>query len=387
MTEIASMMKSNGLESLRELALGIGSWRTIWTVSTEDYDEKHGLHIENEGGSLREALLKIADQIERETAHDPSKDVSMSAYDLLPEEDRKAIAWVREKGGLNALNWGFQDADNRRIELCSSLGIDLETGWADAMAAMRRRLMPAGMEWPRFEDGEPVRLGEHWQQEDYDESITRIDSIEFAEDGVRFENEYADAFYRYGERVKRPAPKVLDADGVEIREGDEVWPKYPSDRDDEQVVRAIVLTLLGDGQVEVESEYPNGEKFHEYVQTDRLTHRAPVLAADGLPLREGETVWDVESGTEYEVVGIRTDEDSPVRVMRTDGSHLAKAAKPSTLTHQRPESWKRLEEDAGKNPFDYCKDVGHRLDTCENAEWYKARDLVRRAKALAGVER
>lgn len=57
----------------------------------------------------------------------------------------------------------------------------------------------------------------------------------------------------------------------------------------------------------------------------------------------------------------------------------------SRLTHERPDSWERLEGDAGKNPFDYCKDVGHRLDTCENSEAYKARDLVRRCKALAGV--
>ena len=47
------------------------------------------------------------------------------------------------------------------------------------------------------------------------------------------------------------------------------------------------------------------------------------------------------------------------------------------------DSWERLEEDAGKNPFDYCKGVGHRLDTCENSEAYKARDIVRRARALA----
>lgn len=76
------------------------------------------------------------------------------AEEIKQGEDRKAIARVREKGGVNALSMGFQDADNRRIELCSSLGIDLETGWADAMAAMRRRLMPEGMEW----DGSVLRI-------------------------------------------------------------------------------------------------------------------------------------------------------------------------------------------------------------------------------------
>lgn len=49
----------------------------------------------------------------------------------------------------------------------------------------------------------------------------------------------------------------------------------------------------------------------------------------------------------------------------------------------KPDSWDRLEEDAGKNPFSYCRDVGHRLDTCEDAEYYKAKDIVRRARKLA----
>ena len=49
---------------------------------------------------------------------DHAEDVSMSAYDLLPE-DREAIAWVREHGGVEGLRRMFQDADNRRVELCA----------------------------------------------------------------------------------------------------------------------------------------------------------------------------------------------------------------------------------------------------------------------------
>ena len=106
-----------------------------------------------------------------------------------------------------------------------------------------------------------------------------------------------------------------------------------------------------------------------------LTHRAPVLAADGNPLREGETVWKVDGTGPYEVSSI----DGNL-VKMDSGACINRCY----LTHERPDSWERLEADAGKNPFDYCKDVGHRLDTCENSEAYKARDLVRRAKALAG---
>lgn len=51
-----------------------------------------------------------------------------------------------------------------------------------------------------------------------------------------------------------------------------------------------------------------------------------------------------------------------------------------------PDSWEQLEEDAGENPFDYCKKVGHHLFTFDNAEEFKSGDLVRRAKALAERE-
>ena len=35
--------------------------------------------------------------------HDADDVTTVSAYDLLPDEDRKAIAWVREHGGLGAV--------------------------------------------------------------------------------------------------------------------------------------------------------------------------------------------------------------------------------------------------------------------------------------------
>lgn len=120
-----------------------------------------------------------------------------------------------------------------------------------------------------------------------------------------------------------------------------------------------------------------------HLRPDLITHRAPVLAADGLLLREGETVWHKMGHAHGTVESI--DAGSLMHTVRyrgDDGSEYRDAEK--DLTHERPDSWERLEEDANKNPFDYCKDVGHRLDTCENSEAYKARDLVRRARALAG---
>ena len=137
---------------------------------------------------------------------------------------------------------------------------------------------------------------------------------------------------------------MLDAEGAEIRKGDTVWTIK-----DARELEVIGLYPEQDSCPVKVKEHKNGAYIFSGIDPDQLTHRAPVLAADGRPLREGETVYHVADGRAY--------------------------------------SWERLEEDAGKNPFDYCKDVGHRLDTCENSEAYKARDLVRRCRALAERER
>lgn len=223
-----------------------------------------------------------------------------------------------------------------RMELGKLLGYDL-MGQLDAsdeelVEKIGKRLMPEGMEWPRFEDGELVKIG---------------DFIASPESGERREVDCINFF-------------------------DDAW----------------YFGLVGASS--------------ERLDRRERVKRPPVLAADGEPLEAGQTVWDVESGIEYEVVGIHVDEDSPVRVMRTDGSHLAKAAKPSTLTHEQPDTWERIEADCSKCCIEYCDEHGlldhgcnaaegdastrHCTDCGDSCEERMARDLVRRAKKLAGVE-
>lgn len=249
--------------------------------------------------------------------------------------------------------------------VCGMLGLTERDGLPDMPEVIRteleRRLMPEGMEWPRFEDGEPVCIGseilttdgqvrcEHFALTitDDDGGVTTID---------------------FGERVKRPAPKVLDADGVEICVGD------------------VLYSIKTGDSVTVDSIEPSNPWF---VTTDgalqhcaKFTHRAPVLAADGKPLREGETVYLTDSPTAFVVDDIMTREDGATVV------HLKDVAwhRPRDLTHERPDTWERLEEDASLDPFDYCvgrgvADMG--AGHLEDAR-VMARDLVRRAKKLAG---
>lgn len=161
------------------------------------------------GKRWAEKMSAIADQIERETQpkRDAAEDVSVSAYDLLPEEEREAVAWVREYGGLEAVRRMFQDACNRRVELCGVLGIDLDTGWSDATAALDRRLMPEGCEWPRFEDGEPVRIGDSIADELG--CVHEVTSVEVFDDAAALHWSPSEpeefVWLVHGERLKRPA--------------------------------------------------------------------------------------------------------------------------------------------------------------------------------------
>jgi hypothetical protein len=69
------------------------------------------------------------------------------------------------------------------------------------------RLMPEGMRWPRFEDGEPVLVGDKF--ETMVSGIKKVDAIKF-EDGYIFSLEFNNGldteFYKNA-WVKRPEPK------------------------------------------------------------------------------------------------------------------------------------------------------------------------------------
>ena len=81
---------------------------------------------------------------------------------------------------------------------------------------------------PRFEDGKPVQFGDDIEHPDTGDKCV-IQSINIFNDGkycFALQGTAGSAHYMKDEFVKRPAPKVLDADGVEIKVGDTVYPTY-----------------------------------------------------------------------------------------------------------------------------------------------------------------
>ena len=348
-------------------------------------------------------LDDIANQIEREHAEDcfrmgeRAADVSMSAYDLLPEEDRNAIAWVRENGGLGAVQ---TRVDTLRDTLDwlrerSGVGKDELVDYDELLDALDRRLMPEGMEWPRFEDGEAVRPGGKLQDKDGEwfEAVSLVFTCDwwsirgYQTEGFGDLNDNTRRSLEgmaYGTRVKRPAPKVLDADGAEIRVGDTIYgffgQRYEVTSLCEYEPSIVHARTVGDGVAADEHIALSGRINSAQLEASKLTHRAPVLAADGRPLREGETVyfagWDLARTVE------KVEGDS---VWITGRKEPADA---SLLIHERPDSLERLEEDAGKDVCEYFH--YEHMTSCDGcpAEHFKecsvavGKDLVRRMRSL-----
>lgn len=175
--------------------------------------------------------------------------------------------------------------------------------------------LPEGMEWPRFEDGELVRIGDEVEFEGETWKV-RCAILRGECWALNVERGYDLVTGRgdYGERVKRPKLRVLGADGAPIEMGDTVY----CDGEDEPLT-VTCINGVGGGYCSV-------------------------------------------------------------TVKNTDLSHCTVDA--PRLTHERPDSWERIEEDAKLAPRDYLEKRGMNPEKTERIASMMA-DLVRRAKALA----
>ena len=207
--------------------------------------------------------------------------------------------------------------DCNHEESCLDCWIDKMKAIADRIDA--ERALPDGIEWPRFEDGGLVRIGDELEFEG--KTMLVGDAIFYADGWALWcdrEDMNGRLYGKYGERVKRPAPEVLDADGVPIEVGDTVWATYNG-------CKHIVTAVCSDGSLHPE-----------------------ILTNDGCMVEYDEGLWD-----------------------------FAKK-----VTHEQPDSWERIEDDAKLAPRDYLEKRGMNPEKTERIASMMA-DIVRRAKALA----
>lgn len=136
---------------------------------------------------------------------------------------------------------------------------------------MAGRLMPDGLSWP-IVDGQPVDF-----VTGYEPSLGVLEAVSIYSNGA-CEVMSHDGIIKGVKEIHVATPKALDADGVEICVGDRL---YDTDTGCGRTVRAV----NDNGTVEFDG-HENRGWFGRF-----LTHRAPVLAADGEPLEVGQTVW------------------------------------------------------------------------------------------------
>lgn len=240
---------------------------------------------------------------------------------------------------------------------------------------MAGRLMPDGLSWP-IVDGQPVDF-----VTGYEPSLGVLEAVCIYSNGA-CEVMSHDGIIKGVKEIHVEKPKVFDADGVEIHVGDTVCGTR-----DMEPMRVVDADSRECGFKHIKCE-KDGDGFFFYC-ADELTHKLPVLAADGRPLREGETVWDVLGKRRFKVLGFGSDAklgEFTVKTAGIDSMSLEGYSKPSDLTHERPESWERLEHDAEKT---VCEYFGANYD-CANCPLEPARcdeeakkDIIRRAKKLA----
>lgn len=120
----------------------------------------------------------------------------------------------------------------------------------------------------------------------------------------------------------------------------------------------------------------------------RALHREETqcMDADGVPINEGDTVYDTEDGEQLLVVNVWSSEQVSV----LDDERFRTHASPDRLTHRKPDSWAQLEADATLSSREYYRVViGCEApdDVSANGHQRLVRaDILRRAKRLAGVE-
>ena len=254
---------------------------------------------------------------------------------------------------------------------CRDCITKMMTDIADRIDA--ERALPEGVEWPRFEVGELVKAGD---EVGYGGEAMRVRSVTFVANGwsLRCERRGVDGvlYGSFGERVKRPAPKVLDADGAPIEVGDVVY--YDGEP---HPLTVVGITRDGkDALVDANGE----ESCVEGGRPQDFSHDAPkpVLDADGVPIEVGDTVY---CNGEDEPLRVSHIVDSiKVTLINSHASYYT--VKPSRLSHERSDSWERIEEDAKLAPRDYLEKRGMNPEKTERIASMMA-DLVRRAKALA----
>lgn len=122
----------------------------------------------------------------------------------------------------------------------------------------------------------------------------------------------------------------------------------------------------------------------------RITEEKPeALDADGVPIEVGDELY-LTDGFIIKLKCVGFSNDGLVKITGWESSEgwVPIQIEANELTHKKPDSWEQLVEDANVGAYDYCANVlgidTRKTLTSEDNEAF-AEDIIRRAKALAGI--
>lgn len=260
--------------------------------------------------------------------------------------------------------------DLRRLSLeCEGMEIlSLSNSKAEALAnEIEHYYIPR----PRYEDGLPVQFGDdievHNQSGLLDKGIIQSfhpnNGSVWIISLVGCDHERLVRFDPKTCIIKRPAPKVLDADGVEIEVGEAVY-------------------KLSDGtEWRVEDIHPKEPRITvKQLNTDKdvcggwflangYTHKKPVFDANGKRICKGDTVWDKETGARLTVVSPCSYTKDGTFVTCKDGAPGELWYKPEALTHREPDSLEKLRDDIKKAGLTFDAASAHIGEHCNATKW------------------
>lgn len=211
-----------------------GDLGLVLNVIADELDELQARAAE--ANCLRQQLESAEDKAERRKRHIGYLDTALHDKNVLFKQRGEALAKVTE-----------ENAELRK----------------QVPSERERQILDM---WPRFEDGEPVILGDKYEDNEGHECFASEVYLDI--DGLSLvDSEGFPSLYRKGKSIKRPVQSVLDADGVEIKVGDTVWFKGNP--------RPYAVVEVKDGSVRLHSKTHCSEESATTVWTDILTHIAP----------------------------------------------------------------------------------------------------------------